>query len=91
MKAPKIMKTYCARCKMHKEHTVSLYKKGRERALSAGRRRYTRKESGYGSQPKPIQKRFSKVTKKQSLRLKCNECGHITIREGIRLKKIELV
>lgn len=91
MKAPKIMKTYCARCKKHTEHAASLYKKGRERALSAGRRRYDRKESGYGSQPKPIQKRFSKVTKKQSLRLKCKECDHVTVRKGIRLKKLELV
>lgn len=91
MKAPKTMKTYCARCKKHTEHAVSLYKKGRERVLSAGRRRYDRKESGYGSQPKPIQKRFSKVTKKQSLRLKCKECDHVSVRKGIRLKKLELV
>jgi large subunit ribosomal protein L44e len=69
---------------------VSLYKKGRERALSAGRRRYDRKEAGYGSQPKPVQKRFAKVTKKQSLRLKCQECEHVTVREGIRLKKLEI-
>jgi large subunit ribosomal protein L44e len=91
MKVPKTIKTYCARCKTHKEHAASLYKKGRERVLSAGRRRYNRKEAGYGSQPKPIQKRFSKVTKKQSLRLKCSECGHVTVREGIRLKKLEFI
>jgi large subunit ribosomal protein L44e len=91
MKAPKTMKTYCPRCKKHTEHAASLYKKGRERTLSAGRRRYDRKASGYGSQPKQIQKRFSKVTKKQSLRLKCKECEHVTVREGIRLKKLELV
>ena len=90
MKAPKIIKSYCYRCKTHTEHTASLYKKGRERALSAGVRRYDRKKAGYGSQPKPVQKRFAKVTKKQSLRLRCNECGHVTVRKGIRLKKIEL-
>jgi large subunit ribosomal protein L44e len=91
VKAPKTVKSYCRRCKTHKEHTLSLYKKGRERPQSAGRRRYNRKEAGYGSQPKPVQKRFAKVTKKQSLRLKCKECGHVTVRPGLRLKKIEFV
>jgi large subunit ribosomal protein L44e len=89
MKAPKTTKSYCARCKTHTEHTMSLYKKGRERAMAAGLRRYKRKKAGYGSQPKQIQKRFSKVTKKQSLRLKCKKCGHVTVREGLRLKKLE--
>ena len=91
MKAPKTTKSYCARCKKHTEHTLSLYKKGQERALAEGVRRYERKKAGYGSQPKPVQKRFAKVTKKQSLRLKCKDCGHVTVRSGIRLKKIEFV
>ncbi len=92
VKAPKEVKTYCARCRMHTEHSLSLYKKGRERRLSAGARRYRRKKAGYGSQPKAVQKRFAKAgTKKYVIRYKCKTCGHTTVRKGNRLKKIEFV
>ncbi|HYA22150.1 MAG TPA: hypothetical protein VEG31_03150, partial [Thermoproteota archaeon] len=33
---------------------------------------------------------IAKTTKKQSLRLKCKTCGTFVIREGIRLKKLEV-
>jgi len=89
VRAPKTLRSYCPRCKTHTDHSISLYKKGHERKLAEGTRRYARKQVGYGSQPKPIQKRFSKVTKKQTLRFKCKECGHISHRRGIRLKKLE--
>ncbi|MEM4601698.1 MAG: 50S ribosomal protein L44e, partial [Desulfurococcaceae archaeon] len=39
---------------------------------------------------KPEQKRFAKTTKKVVLKLKCNKCGYIVHRRGIRLKKAEL-
>ncbi|MHA1594826.1 MAG: 50S ribosomal protein L44e [Candidatus Baldrarchaeia archaeon] len=91
MKVPRQIRTYCPRCRTHTIHTVSLYKKGKERALAQGRRRYERKKKGYGSQPKPIQRKQAKVTKKQVLKLKCNQCGHILHREGIRLKRLEIV
>ncbi|MHA1238557.1 MAG: 50S ribosomal protein L44e [Candidatus Odinarchaeia archaeon] len=91
MKVPKTINTYCPRCKAHTAHSVSLYKKGRDSTLAAGARRYARKKAGYGSQPKPVQKRFAKTTKKQMIKLKCNECGYILQRRGIRLKKMEIV
>lgn len=91
MKIPKTINSYCPRCRTHTEHSLSLYKKGRERKLAQGVRRFQRKKAGYGSHPKPIQKRFYKVTKKQSIRLKCSKCGRITVREGMRLKKLEIV
>ena len=91
MKVPKRIRTYCPRCKTHTIHTVVIYKHGRRRALAEGERRYRRKQEGYGSKRKPEQKRFAKVTKKQVLKLKCTVCGYISHREGIRLKKIELV
>ncbi len=90
MKIPKVIRTYCPRCKTHTEHSVSIYKHGRRRALAQGERRYRRKQEGYGSKRKPEQKRFAKVTKKVVLRLKCNKCGYMLHREGIRLKKAEL-
>jgi len=51
VKYPKIRRTYCPRCKRHTEHSVSVYKKGKDRALAEGARRYARKKRGYGSQP----------------------------------------
>lgn len=91
MKVPKVIRTYCPKCKTHTEHSVSIYKHGRRRALAQGERRYRRKQEGYGSKRKPEQKRLAKVTKKVVLKLKCNKCGYILHRKGIRLKKAELV
>ena len=91
MKVPKVIVTYCPRCRQHTEHTVTIYKHGKRRTLAAGQRRYLRKLKGYGSKRKPEQKRFAKVTKKIVLKLGCNKCGYISHRKGIRLKRVELV
>jgi len=91
MRVPKKIKTYCPRCNTHTEHTVTIYKHGKRRALAEGERRYRRKQRGYGSKRKPEQKRFAKTTKKVVLKLKCSKCGYISHRRGIRLKKVELV
>jgi len=91
VKVPKVIVTYCPRCKTHTEHSVTIYKAGKRRALAEGERRYRRKQEGYGSKRKPEQKRFAKVTKKIVLKLKCRKCGYILHRRGIRLKKVELV
>jgi large subunit ribosomal protein L44e len=91
VKVPKVIRSYCPRCKTHTEHSVSIYKHGRRRALAEGERRYRRKQEGYGSKRKPEQKRFAKVTKKVVLKLKCSKCGFVSHRKGIRLKKVELV
>ncbi len=91
MRIPKRIRTYCPRCKTHTVHTVVIYKHGKRRSMSQGERRYRAKQKGYGSKRKPEQKRFAKVTKKVVLKLKCTQCGYILHREGIRLKKTELV
>jgi large subunit ribosomal protein L44e len=91
MKVPKVIVTYCPRCKTHTEHSVTIYKHGKRRTLAQGQRRYLRKLQGYGSKRKPEQKRFAKVTKKVVLKLKCTKCGYIQHRKGIRLKRVELV
>ena len=49
-----------------------------------------KKTKGYGSFPKPIQKRFAKTTKKTVLRMKCKDCGYIIQSKGMRLKKVEI-
>jgi len=90
MKLPKVRNTYCPKCKRSTAHTLSLYKKGKERTLSAGARRHEREKHGYGGQKYPEQVRFAKTTKKQTLKLKCKECGYTLQKFGVRLRKAEL-
>lgn len=90
MKVPKSLTTYCPKCKKHTEHTISLYRKGRDRPLAEGNRRYARKNEGYGGQRDPRQRKIAKTTKKQLLMLKCKTCGQIVERMGIRLRKLEI-
>ena len=42
--------------------------------LAAGKRRYDRKQSGYGGQTKPVFHKKAKTTKKIVLRLQCSVC-----------------
>ena len=53
---PKKRKAYCpdSRCKGHKEFKVTQYKKSQESKFAQGRRRYDRKQQGFGGQSKPI-------------------------------------
>ena len=88
---PKVIITYCPRCGTHTPHSVAIYKHGKRRTLAQGERRYRAKNKGYGSKRKPEQKRFAKTTKKVVLKLKCQKCGYTLHREGIRLKKVQLV
>ncbi len=88
---PKVIITYCPRCGTHTPHSVTIYKHGKRRSLAQGERRYRAKNKGYGSKRKPEQKRFAKTTKKVVLKLKCQKCGYTLHREGIRLKRVQLV
>ncbi|MHA1587352.1 MAG: 50S ribosomal protein L44e [Candidatus Thorarchaeota archaeon] len=90
MKVKSVMNKYCPRCRQHTEHAVSAYKKGKDRSRAQGKRRMTRKTKGYGSFPKPIQKRFAKTTKKTTLRLRCVKCDYTLISKSMRLKKVEI-
>jgi len=90
MKVPKEINTYCPKCKAQQAHIVSLYKAGKRRALALGERRHKREKSGYGGQKYPLQRKFAKTTKKQTLRFKCKTCGYTLHREGIRLKKLTI-
>ncbi len=53
-------RTYCKgkTCKKHTPHKVTQYKKGKDSLAAQGKRRYDRKQSGYGGQTKPV---FHKV------------------------------
>merc|ERR1712142_1362518 len=70
---PKTRRTYCKKCKKHQPHKVTQYKKGKDSVYAQGKRRYDRKQSGYGGQTKPIFRKKAKTTKKIVLRLECVE------------------
>lgn len=90
MKVPKEIRTYCPKCHRHTIHSVFLYKKGKERATALGARRHAEDKKGYGGQKFPELVRTAKTTKKQTLRLKCRDCGSQLMRKGIRLRKLEI-
>ncbi|MEM2926812.1 MAG: 50S ribosomal protein L44e [Candidatus Bathyarchaeia archaeon] len=90
MKAPKVINTYCPKCNKKTEHAVSLYKAGKQRALSHGAIHHEKDTHGYGGQKFPELKRSAKTSKKEVLRLRCRVCGYTLQRKGTRLKKIEL-
>jgi large subunit ribosomal protein L44e len=87
---PKEVTTYCPKCKVHRAHSVSLYKAGKRRAMAKGERHHAREKEGYGGQKYPLQKEFAKTTKKQTLRLKCKVCSHMRHKDGIRLRKLNI-
>jgi large subunit ribosomal protein L44e len=90
MKIPKELNTFCPHCHKHTPHSVSLYKKGKERASSWGARRQARRKMGYGGQKFPELVRTAKTTKKATLRLKCKTCNKEVMRKGMRLRKAEI-
>jgi len=73
VKVPKTIRTYCPKLKKHTIHKISQYKKGKESSFAQGRRRYDRKQSGFGGQTKPIFRKKAKTTKKIVLRLECTQ------------------
>ncbi|EJT81516.1 60S ribosomal protein L44 [Gaeumannomyces tritici R3-111a-1] len=73
---PKTRRTYCAgkECNKHTNHRVTQYKAGKASTFAQGKRRYDRKQSGYGGQTKPVFHKKAKTTKKIVLRLECTVC-----------------
>ncbi|CRK18153.1 hypothetical protein BN1723_017626 [Verticillium longisporum] len=67
---PKTRMTYCKGkdCKKHTQHKVTQYKAGKASLFAQGKRRYDRKQSGYGGQTKPVFHKKAKTTKKVVLR-----------------------
>merc|ERR1711955_82207 len=89
---PKARKTYCSHknCKKHTLHKVTQYKAGKASLFAQGKRRYDRKQSGYGGQTKPIFHKKAKTTKKIVLRMECTECKYRKQVAIKRCKHIEL-
>ncbi|KAM0681969.1 40s ribosomal protein L44e [Mitosporidium daphniae] len=75
---------------MHKPHKVSQYKKGKDSVHVQGKRRYDRKQAGFGGQTKPVFHKKAKTTKKIVLRLECTVCKHKNQLALKRCKHFEL-
>lgn len=56
----------------------------------AGKRRYDRKQSGYGGQTKPVFHKKAKTTKKIVLRLQCGTCKQVHMHPIKRCKTFEI-
>ncbi|XP_053398092.1 uncharacterized protein LOC123551383 [Mercenaria mercenaria] len=89
---PKSRKTFCKgkKCKKHTLHKITQYKKGRDSLFAQGKRRYDRKQSGYGGQTKVIFRKKAKTTKKITLRLECTTCKYRKQLSIKRCKHFEL-
>jgi len=75
MKFPEKIKTFCRKCGAHTEHTVRQDRKGKERTMNRGRRKYEEVKKGYGGSPRTPKKEVHKVGKRVVLLLKCATCG----------------
>merc|ERR1711862_757241 len=89
---PKRRKTFCPgnRCKKHTWHKVSQYKIGKASTTAQGKRRYDRKQAGFGGQTKPVFHKKAKTTKKITLRMECEKCKYKSQLAIKRTKHFEL-
>merc|ERR1712121_447531 len=89
---PKQRKTFCKgkTCKKHTLHKVTQYKAGKASLYAQGKRRYDRKQSGYGGQSKPVFRKKAKTTRKIVLRMECTTCKYRKQLSIKRCKHFEL-
>merc|ERR1711889_15177 len=89
---PKSRKTYCSakKCHRHRLFKVTQYKAGKASLTAQGKRRYDRKQSGYGGQTKPVFHKKAKTTKKVVLRLECTKSKKKKLLVIKRCKHFEL-
>lgn len=54
--APKTKRTFCKgpKCRKHQVHRVTQQKTGKASVYAQGKRRYDKKQSGFGGQTKPV-------------------------------------
>ncbi|GAC98957.1 60S ribosomal protein L44 [Pseudozyma hubeiensis SY62] len=83
--------TFClANSTSNSPHKITQYKTGKASLYAQGKRRYDRKQKGYGGQTKPVFHKKAKTTKKVVLRLECTACkyrSHVALK---RCKHFEL-
>ena len=91
LKMPKVIMSYCPKCKKHTKHEVERVRKKKASEFRAGQRRFRRATSGFGGFPRPKYEGREKPTKRVALRLRCTTCKKAVTPQGIRAKKFELV
>merc|ERR1712003_305642 len=87
---PKTRNTYCRKCKKHTPHKVTQYKTGKASLSAQGKRRYDKKQAGFGGQTKPVFHKKAKTTKKIVLKLECTKCKAKRMKPIKRTKHFEL-
>merc|ERR1719228_1796339 len=93
VRLPKQKKMYCPHkdCLKHQKFKMTLYKPGKASVFKQGKRRYDRKQSGFGGQTKPIFRKKAKTTKKIQVRCKCSKCGWMCQQTFKRAKTVEFI
>mmetsp|Transcript_58878 Transcript_58878/g.119899 ORF Transcript_58878/g.119899 Transcript_58878/m.119899 type:complete len:100 (+) Transcript_58878:52-351(+) len=87
---PKTRNTYCRKCRKHTPHKVSQYKTGKASLSAQGKRRYDKKQAGFGGQTKPVFHKKAKTTKKIVLRMQCSDCKQVCQKPIKRCKHFEI-
>merc|ERR1711956_61057 len=83
-------KTFSKSINKHATFKVTQYKAGKASFYAQGKRRYDRKQSGYGGQTKPVFHKKAKTTKKIVLRLECTKSKKKKLLVIKRCKHFEL-
>merc|ERR1712203_828922 len=87
---PKTRKTFSKSINKHTTFKVTQYKEGKDSLSAQGKRRYDRKQSGYGGQTKPVFHKKAKTTKKIVLKLQCQSCKQVSQVPIKRCKHFEI-
>ncbi|KAG8466642.1 hypothetical protein KFE25_008021 [Diacronema lutheri] len=90
--APKTKRTFCKgpKCCKHQVHRVTQQKTGKASLFAQGKRRYDKKQAGFGGQTKPVFHKKAKTTKKITLRLTCTQCKTVRLLAIKRTKHFEI-
>jgi large subunit ribosomal protein L44e len=91
MKMNKEYNKFCPKCKKYTIQAVAIYKKGKDRKVAEGARRHAEDKKGYGGQKFPELKRTAKTSKKITLRYTCKSCQRKTMKNGMRIRKLEIL
>jgi large subunit ribosomal protein L44e len=91
MHYPKVVSTYCPRCKVHTDHDVEKGKKRTASELKWGQRRFRRATRGYGGFPRPKPEGRAKAVRRVYLKYKCKKCKYTVQPASFRAGSLELV
>ncbi len=91
MHYPKVVSTYCPRCRTHTPHDVDKDKKRPASELKWGQRRFRRATRGYGGFPRPKPEGRAKAVRRVNLRFRCKKCQYVVRPVSWRAGQLELV